>query len=194
MYDGADECYTDQVRVWYIFQIIHKIFSTFEVIIMSFDQNQLRMVMRQWSSGVCVVSTNFRGVSHGMTVSSFTSVSLDPQLVAISLMKNSRTHDFVIEAGNFGITILSSAQKKISEVFAGRVTEDENRFEGFETWTMTTGAHLLKGGLAFLDCKLTAVNDFGTNSLIIGEVVAAKVGDGGMPLLYFDQRYHQLQD
>jgi flavin reductase (DIM6/NTAB) family NADH-FMN oxidoreductase RutF len=38
------------------------------------------------------------------------------------------------------------------------------------------------------------VNDFGTNSLIIGEVVAAKLGDGGMPLLYFDQRYHQLQD
>jgi flavin reductase (DIM6/NTAB) family NADH-FMN oxidoreductase RutF len=59
---------------------------------------------------------------------------------------------------------------------------------------MTTGAPLLKGGLAFLDCKLTAVYDFGTNSLIIGEVVAAKVGDGDMPLLYFDQRYHQLQD
>lgn len=161
---------------------------------MPIDQNQLRMVMRQWSSGVCVVSTNFRGISHGMTVSSFTSVSLDPQLVAISLMKNSRTHDFVIEAGNFGITILSRDQKMISEVFAGKVTEDENRFEGLDTWEMTTGAPLLKDGLAFLDCKLIAVNDFGTNSLIIGEVVAAKLGDGGMPLLYFDQRYHQLQD
>ena len=161
---------------------------------MPIDQNVLRKVMRQWSSGVCVVSTQFQEISHGMTVSSFTSVSLDPHLVAISLMKNSRTHDFVIEAGNFGITILSSAQKMISEVFASQVPDYENRFEGLETWTMTTGAPLLKGGLAFLDCKLTAVYDFGTNSLIIGEVVAAKVGDGGMPLLYFDQRYHQLQD
>lgn len=161
---------------------------------MPVDQIQFRMVMRQWASGVCVVSSHFRGTSHGMTVSSFTSVSLDPQLIAISLMKNSRTHDIVIKAGNFGITILSSAQKQISEVFAGQVTEDNNRFEGLETWAMTTGAPFLEGGLAFLDCKLTVVYDFGTNSLIIGEVVAAKVGDGGTPLLNFDQRYHQLQD
>lgn len=161
---------------------------------MPVDQIRFRMVMRQWASGVCVVSSHFRGTSHGMTVSSFTSVSLDPQLVAISLMKNSRTHDIVIKAGNFGITILSSAQKQISEVFAGQVTEDNIRFEGLETWAMTTGAPFLEGGLAFLDCKLTVVYDFGTNSLIIGEVVAAKVGDGGTPLLNFDQRYHQLQD
>jgi flavin reductase (DIM6/NTAB) family NADH-FMN oxidoreductase RutF len=161
---------------------------------MPIDQNQLRKVMRQWSSGVCVVSTQFQEISHGMTVSSFTSVSLDPHLVAISLMKNSRTHDFVIDAGNFGITILSSAQKKISEIFAGQIPDYENRFEDLESWTMTTGAPLLKGGLAYLDCKLTTVYDYGTNSLVIGEVLDAKVGDGGMPLLYFNQRYHQLQE
>jgi flavin reductase (DIM6/NTAB) family NADH-FMN oxidoreductase RutF len=161
---------------------------------MPIDQNQLRKVMHQWSSGVCVVSTQFQEISHGMTVSSFTSVSLDPHLVAISLMKNSRTHDFVIDAGNFGITILSSAQKKISEIFAGQIPDYENRFEGLEIWTMTTGAPLLKGGLAFLDCKLTTAYDYGTNSLFIGEVLDAKVGDGGMPLLYFNQHYHQLQE
>ncbi len=161
---------------------------------MPIDQNQLRMVMRQWSSGVSVVSTHFRGISYGMTVSSFTSVSLDPQLVAISLMKNSRTHDFVIDAGTFGITILSSTQQKISEIFSGQIPDSENRFDGLETWTMVSGAPLLKGGLAYLDCKLTNFVDYGTNSLVLGEVVAAKVGDDGKPLLYFNQRYHQLQD
>ena len=161
---------------------------------MPIDQNQLRMVMRQWSSGVSVVSTHFRGFSYGMTVSSFTSVSLDPQLVAISLMKNSRTHDFVIDAGTFGITILSSTQQKISEIFSGQIPDSENRFDGLETWTMVSGAPLLKGGLAYLDCKLTNFVDYGTNSLVLGEVVAAKVGDDGKPLLYFNQRYHQLQD
>jgi len=161
---------------------------------MPIDQSQLQIVMRQWPSGVSVVSTQSRGISHGMTVSSFTSVSLDPQMIAISLMKNSRTHDFVVDAGTFGITILSSAQQTISEIFAGRIPDSENRFEGLETWTLVTGAPLLKGGLAYLDCKLTDFFDYGTNSLFLGEIVATKVGDGGKPLLYFNQRYHQLQD
>lgn len=158
------------------------------------DQDSMRLVMRQWASGVSVVSTKYQDINHGMTVSSFSSVSLDPPLVAISLMKNSRTHDFVISAGSFGITILSSDQEKISKIFAGQIPESENRFNGLETWTLTTGSPFLIDGLAFLDCKLAEVFDFGTNSLLIGEVVAAKVGSGGRPLLYFDQQYHLLQE
>lgn len=161
---------------------------------MSVNKNQLRMVMRQWSSGVSIVSTYHNGISHGMTVSSFISVSLEPPLVAISLMKNSRTHDYVLDSGIFGITILSSAQKKVSEIFSDQISENENRFEGLETLTLTTGAPLLKDGLAFLDCKVSSVNDFGMNSLIIGMVLSAKVGSDGTPLLYFNQRYHRLQD
>lgn len=158
------------------------------------DQDRLRKVMRLWASGVSVVSTQYHGINHGMTVSSFSSVSLDPQLITISLMKNSRTHDFVISAGNFGITILSSNQEKLSKIFSGQVPDSENRFEGLHTWTLETGSPLLEDGLAYLDCKLTEVYDYGTNSLLIGEVVAAKVGRGGDPLLYFDQQYHLLQE
>ena len=158
------------------------------------DQDQLRMVMRQWASGICVVATRYNNINHGMTVSSFSSVSIEPQLVTISLMKNSRTHDFVVDAKKFGITILSESQKEISKIFAGLIPETENRFDGIETWTLVTGSPLLKDGLAFLDCQLTQVYDFGSNSLFIGEVVAAKVGNGGRPLLYFDQQYHLLQE
>jgi flavin reductase (DIM6/NTAB) family NADH-FMN oxidoreductase RutF len=158
------------------------------------DQDSFRFVMRQWASGVSVVSTQHEGINHGMTVSSFSSVSLEPPLVTISLMKNSRTHDFVISAGNFGITILSDNQEKISKIFAGQIPETKNRFNGLETWTLITGSPLLKDGLAFLDCKLAGAYDFGTNSLLIGEVVAAKVGSGDRPLLYFDQQYHLLQE
>jgi flavin reductase (DIM6/NTAB) family NADH-FMN oxidoreductase RutF len=53
---------------------------------------------------------------------------------------------------------------------------------------------LLKGGLAFLDCKLITVHGFGMNSLLVGEVLAAKVGNRRKPLVYFDQRYHKLQE
>ncbi|MGW8144831.1 MAG: flavin reductase family protein [Anaerolineales bacterium] len=158
------------------------------------EQDQFRMVMRQWVTGICIVSTVHNSGYHGMTVSSFTSVSIDPQLVTISLMKNSRTHDYVISAKNFGITVLSENQQEISKIFAGQIPETEDRFDGIETWTLVTGSPFLKDGLAFLDCHLTDVYDFGTNSLFIGEVVAAKVGNGGKPLLYFDQQYHMLQE
>ena len=158
------------------------------------EQDQFRKVMRQWASGISVVSTKHDGIFHGMTVSSFSSVSIDPQLVTISLMKDSRTHDFVINAKIFGITVLSETQQQISKIFAGEIPDTENRFKNLETWTLVTGSPLLKGGLAFLDCKLTDVYDFGSNSLFIGEVVAAQVGNGGRPLLYFDQQYHMLQE
>ncbi|MCJ7537386.1 MAG: flavin reductase family protein [Anaerolineales bacterium] len=161
---------------------------------MAIDQDQLRMVMRQWSSGVTVVTTHFQGIDHGMTVSSFTSVSLDPPLVTISLMKNSRTHDMVIGSASFGITILSSDQVEISKVFAGQVSDSENRFSGIETIKFITGVPMLKDGLAFFDCNVSKVYDFATNSLIIGEVIAAEVGGKGSPLLYFNQRYHLLQE
>jgi flavin reductase (DIM6/NTAB) family NADH-FMN oxidoreductase RutF len=152
------------------------------------------MVMRQWASGVSVVTTRYNNINHGMTVSSFSSVSIEPQLVTISLMKNSRTHDLLIDAKIFGITILSESQREISKIFAGIIPESENRFEGIDTWTLETGSPLLKDGLAFLDCRLKEVFDFGTNSLFIGEVVTAKAGNGGRPLLYFDQQYHLLQE
>ncbi len=158
------------------------------------DQDQLRVVMRQWTTGVCIVSTQYQGNQHGMTVSSFTSVSLEPQVVTISLTKSARTHDMILKADFFGITILSDDQQSISELFAGQATDSEYRFKGLETLTLTTGAPVIKGGLAFLDCEVIAVHDFGTNTLIIGEVIETKIGESGKPLVYYDQWYKKLQD
>lgn len=155
---------------------------------------QLRTLMRRWATGVTIVSTQNDGVFHGMTVSSFTSVSLDPPIVTISLMKSSRTHDMVIEAGSFGITILSSAQQAISEMFAGQSRDELHRFDGIDTITLVTGSPFVKNGLAFIDCKLIAIHPFNQNSLLIGEVLATRVGNSEKPLLYFDQQYRKLQD
>jgi flavin reductase (DIM6/NTAB) family NADH-FMN oxidoreductase RutF len=87
----------------------------------------------------------------------------------MSLTKSSRTHDLILSAGCFGITILSNDQHNISELFAGQTTESEDRFKGIELLTLATGAPVIKGGLAF-------------------------VGVSGKPIVYYDQQYHQLQD
>ena len=161
---------------------------------MSVEQDLLKKVMRRWTTGITVVSASHNGREHGMTVSSFTSVSLEPPLVTISLMKNTRTLEMIVASNSFAITILSSEQSAVSKVFAGQVGDDENRFTGIETTNLVTGAPMIEGGLAFFDCKVFEKFDFATNSLILGEVIAAEIGDQDKPLLYFDQQYHQLQE
>jgi flavin reductase (DIM6/NTAB) family NADH-FMN oxidoreductase RutF len=158
------------------------------------EAEELRQAMRQWTTGVSIVSAASRGVRHGMTVSSFTSVALDPPTIIISLERISRTQSLIKDAGTFGITFLNSSQQMISERFAGGESEDSDRFDGLDTWTLVTGSPLLTGGLAFLDCRLISMQWIGSNTLVIGEVIAARIGDGGSPLLYYNRQYRKLQD
>jgi flavin reductase (DIM6/NTAB) family NADH-FMN oxidoreductase RutF len=129
---------------------------------------------------------------HGMTVSSFTSISLDPPLVLVSLAKDSRTHDLVQQSNIFGITLLNQSQDEISDRFAGRTTEDQDRFAELETFTLHTGAPFLNGGLSFLDCIVMASQGFGDNTLFIGEVVAVQVTQQSDPLIYYNRGYRRL--
>ena len=156
---------------------------------MTLDPEQLRRAMRAWSSGVTIVTAAHGGSQHGMTVSSFTSVSLEPPLIIISLHTESRTHNLVMASGTFAVNILGADQRELSERFAGRLESELNRFEGLDADTLTTGAPLLKGALANLDCRVRQVIPVGMNTLFLAEVVAVR-GDGdGQPLLYHNHRY-----
>lgn len=160
---------------------------------MDSDPEDLRQVMRNWASGVTVVTAASGAVRHGMTVSSFTSISLEPPRVLVSLEKSSRTHHLALESGFFGITILSSEQQAISDRFAGRIRElDENRFDGLVIKTLSSGAPFISGSLAFLDCRIAHTYDTGTHTLFIGDVIAMHSEPSAKPLLYFDRRYHNL--
>ena len=158
------------------------------------DPDVLRQVMRRWSTGVTIVTAQHQGVRHGMTVSSFTSVSLQPPLVLVMLEQSTRTHALVSATGFFGVSVLSSEQKAISECFAGQECEDEDRFTGLETHSLVSGAPLINGSLAYLDCRVLAQFISGSNTLFIAEVLAAQPGEKSPPLIYFDRKYRQLQD
>ena len=159
------------------------------------DTEQLRKTMRAWSSGVTVVTAAHEGNQHGMTVSSFTSVALDPPRVVVSLQTDSRTHTLIAETGSFAVTILAAGQDEISDRFAGRVPDTEDRLAGLETETMVTGAPFLKGGLAYIDCRVIQAIPAGTNTLFLAEVVAASGWKGqGKPLIYHDRHYHSLME
>jgi flavin reductase (DIM6/NTAB) family NADH-FMN oxidoreductase RutF len=169
--------------------------STMETLtVMTLDPEQLRSAMRAWTTGVTLVTASYDGDQHGMTVNSFTSISLNPAIISISLQTSSRTNDLVTKAGAFGLTILSAEQAQLSELFAGRSTEAENRFADVETETLITGAPLIKGGLAWLDCRVVHSYDAGMNRLFVAEVVAARGTGEGLPLVYHNRKYWGLTE
>ena len=159
---------------------------------MTIDPEQLRHAMRAWTTGVTVVTAVHAGQQYGMTVNSFTSISLEPPLVSLALKKLTHTYDLVEKSGEFSVTILASAQKELSDRFAGKHLEIKDRFEGVATETLLIDAPLLKGGIAYFNCRVTNSISVGENTLFVAEVIAAQ-GDGlGEPLVYHNRVYWKL--
>lgn len=156
------------------------------------DREALRQAMRQWTTGVTVVSSVSAETRHGMAVSSFTSISLEPPLVLISLAHSSRTFSLVQRSGVFGVTVLRQGQQEISDRFAGRTPDDQDRFVGLDTFTLETGAPFLVDGLAFFDCRVTATVPVSDHTLFIGQVVSVQTRPDGAPLVYYGREYRQL--
>lgn len=154
----------------------------------------LRESMRRWATGVAVVTSRYLDNEHGMTVNSFTSVSLEPPLVMVAMDRSSRTCAMVSQSGAFGVTILASGQQHISDRFAGRDAENQNRFDGMVTQRLVSGVPFIAGGLAFLDCRVSNIYQAQTHSLVLGLVVGVQLNpsQSSEPLLYFNQGYRQV--
>jgi flavin reductase (DIM6/NTAB) family NADH-FMN oxidoreductase RutF len=158
---------------------------------MTIDPEVLKSVMRNWTSGIAVVTCGYEGYKHGMTVNSFTSVSISPALIVVSLENKTRTCKLVKRSQQMGITILSEKQKEISDRFAGKVSEDKDRFSGLEILHLDSETPFLVDGLAWLDCVVRNEINLGASTLFIAEVMVAKVGFGE-PLLYHNRDYYRL--
>lgn len=160
--------------------------------VMTLDPEFLRSAMRAWSAGVTVVTAAHEGEMHGMTVNSFTSISLTPPLLIVSMQQETRTHDLVMKSRAFGVTILSADQMKVSDLFAGRMPEVQDRISAVQTETLVTGSPLIMGGLAWLDCRVLQTYDAGKTTLFIAEAVAARGTGEGEPLIYHNREYWTL--
>lgn len=160
---------------------------------MTIPGDLLRNAMRRWTTGVSVVTSVHNGIFHGMTVNSFTSISLQPPRVCVTLADHTRTCRLVMSSSVFGVTILSEQQLEVAERFAGRGHDSENRFAGLDTFTLESGSLFILGGLAFVDCQVVHQYPMTESILFIGEVIAAQQVDGGCPLVYTDRKYHGLR-
>lgn len=160
---------------------------------MTVESHLLRATMRQWATGVTVVTTVYGGQFSGMTVSSFTSVSLEPPTVLVCLSKDSACHPFVLKSGVYAVSMLGVGQHELSNRFAGFDPTVTDRFEGVEVTTAATGSPLLPGAIAHLDCEVRSMHETTTHTIFFAEVVYAQVDEGKMPLVYHNRGYNVLK-
>jgi flavin reductase (DIM6/NTAB) family NADH-FMN oxidoreductase RutF len=153
--------------------------------------HKFRDVLRLWSSGVSVVTTRREGGIQGITVSSFTSLSLDPPLILICIDTKARSHAAIAAQRCFAVNILRGDQTGLSDLAAGRRGGKGGALEELGHRTEITGAPVLEDCLAWLDCSLNAAHEGGDHTIYVGRVEAAGTGDGE-PLLWFDRDYARL--
>lgn len=156
---------------------------------MSIDQAEFRRVMGHFASGVTVVTVCREGTCHGITVSSFCSLSLEPPLVLICIDQRYSSHEKIQQAEAFAINILAEDGEWLSRHFASRA---DDKFAKVGYHTGESGAPLLDDALATIECRLVDQFPGGDHTIFVGEVLAMSARDEGRPLLYFRSGYHQL--
>lgn len=157
---------------------------------MAVDVAELKQVLARRVTGVAVVTARDGDVVHGMTVSAFTEVSLAPPLVLVCADKASNTHPVIARGGVFALNVLANDQAALSEWFASKRTE-ARRFAGVEYETGVTGAPLLAGTVATLDCLVRAAHEAGDHVIYVGEVVDLRSSERE-PLVYWGGAYRGL--
>lgn len=154
------------------------------------DPDLFRSVLGRFASSVTVLSArDAGGRDHGMTVSAFSSVSLDPPLVLACVDKTASIYPTLMVTEHIGISILSETQESCSRRFAEK---DADRFDDLEIVRGARGVALLKDALAHLEGRIVARHDSGDHTIFVANVEHA-AAHNGRPLLYYRGGYAQLE-
>ncbi|MGD9784081.1 MAG: flavin reductase family protein [Hyphomicrobiaceae bacterium] len=152
-----------------------------------------RALMRHQAGAVTVVACGIGDERAGLTATAFSSLSDSPPTVLVCVQRTAGAHDVISRARAFSVNILASDQQAVAERFAGKSGETgEARFAGLEWKRLATGAPVLAGALASLDCELLEQHGFTTHSIFIGRVVDGLMRAEAEPLLYFRGDYWNL--
>jgi 3-hydroxy-9,10-secoandrosta-1,3,5(10)-triene-9,17-dione monooxygenase reductase component len=154
---------------------------------MTVSSDDFKRALGCWATGVTIVTARAGDRVHGMTVSAFTEVSLEPPLVLFCAEKSSNTLPLILEGGVFAVNVLARDQSALSNKFASK-KDEWKRFEGLDYDSGPTGAPLLRGATATLDCEVATTHEHGDHVVIVGSVREVRSSERA-PLLYFCGRY-----
>ena len=158
---------------------------------MTLNPTTFKSAMSCFASGVTVITTSYQEQLHGMTASSFCSLSLEPPLVLVCVANQARSHAMISKSGVFAVNILDADQLEWGKRFAGMLPGIEDRFAGIAYKVALTDSPILPGTLSWVDCKLRHSYQGGDHTIFVGEVVAGGVREAGEPLLYFNRAWHE---
>ena len=167
------------------------------------EPKDFKQALGRFASGVTVVTVRGEdGTDHGMTASAFSSVSLDPPLILVCIKNGNHTYELVEAAGSFAVNILAREQEALSNRFAGGIVgadgqwtpwpEDRDKFADLGIQRAeTSGAALLDGAIAQLDCSLEAIQPGGDHGIFVGRIHGIRYADAdaSAPLIYCRGRY-----
>jgi flavin reductase (DIM6/NTAB) family NADH-FMN oxidoreductase RutF len=156
---------------------------------MPIDDAHFKLALSHFASGVTIVTTEHEGRPFGMTVASFASLSLNPKLVLVCIETSVKTHEAIVAAGKFGVSILASDQANVSSKFASR---SDDKFTGVDIFRSALDLPMITGALTTIECKVQAQLPGGDHSIFVGEVIDIQTREGE-PLLYFRSGYREMR-
>ncbi|MFA9444322.1 flavin reductase family protein [Egicoccus sp. AB-alg6-2] len=157
------------------------------------DDAAFRAALGRFATGVAVMTAVTDGVAHGMTANAVSSVSLTPQLVLVCVERTAVMAERVRTAGSFALSFLAADQVALSAWFADPTRPDEAQFAEVACRTEASGAPVLEGTVAWVDCRVEAIHTAGDHDIVVGEVLALGTGPADDPLLYYASDYRRLQ-
>jgi len=157
-------------------------------------KEHFRRVMGQFATGVTVVTTRLGDEVHGLTANAVCSVSLEPLLVLVCVDHAADTHPLLEKSGVFAVNILSQEQEDLSRLFASPTEEKAGRLQALGYRTAVTGAPIIAGCLAYLDCRVVAAYPGGDHTIFVGRVEQAEIGADAPPLLFFRGHYTTVRE
>ena len=158
----------------------------------TFDSARFRQVLGHFPTGVTVVTAVADGKPAGLAVGSFTSVSLEPPLVAFLPTRTSTSFPAIREAGSFCVNVLAEDQEDVCRVFA---SSGGDKFEGVG-WRPAagTGSPIIQDVLAWIDCDIDVIHDAGDHFIVVGRVRDLEVArSDGAPLVFYRGGYGRFE-
>ena len=154
------------------------------------DPDAFRAALGRFACGITIITArDTKGRDHGMTVSAFCSVSLEPPMILVCIGHEASMHDLMMRVEHVGISVLSAAQEAFSRRFADPETD---RFDGIGYTRGEHGVALLEDALVHLECDVVARHEAGDHTIVLCAVERANAYDG-RPLLYYRGGYAQLE-
>jgi len=159
----------------------------------SVTPEEFKGALGSWASGVTVVTTRHEGLVYGITVSSFSSLSMEPRLILVSLADSNHLPHLIKKSKRFGVSILAAGQENVSGYFSTSGRDPSPAFEAeIQTVERETGSPLIAGAIAQIDCELEQALPGGDHTIAIGRVVSADFDSEKVPLMYFRRGYRTL--